>query len=297
MTVHDAPAAVVVMAVDSDPRAAAAVRSVLAQDVAAELVVVNSGAGSLAPLLAAEMERLTLVESAERQLPGGARNLGLAQVRAPLVAFLAADCEAPPGWLSRRLQRHGEGHKLVASALMPAPGPDGRVSAAAWASCLATHSSRLPGSAPRPESRYGLSYARTLFDRHGSFDAALGVGEDSDFNARCGGADACWDPAIVTLHHYPQRLGEAVADQYRRGRAAARYAIGRRWTIGHFFAIGRRSLRLVRLLASGDAPPQARRPAVMALLPALILAYSFGSLAALPERPGRGRAAGETAPS
>ena len=53
----DAPMVVVVMAVDSDPRALTAVRSVLAQSVPTEIVLVNTGVGSLASVLPADFSR------------------------------------------------------------------------------------------------------------------------------------------------------------------------------------------------------------------------------------------------
>ena len=40
-----------------------------------------------------------VVESTERLLPGGARNVGIANTDGTFVAFLAADCIAEPGWI------------------------------------------------------------------------------------------------------------------------------------------------------------------------------------------------------
>ena len=88
------------MAVDTDRRAVAAVRSIIDQSVPAEVVLVNTGAGSFSGSLPAELLlRITLVESARRSLPGATRNLGIVYSRAPNVAFLAADSlHSRVGW-------------------------------------------------------------------------------------------------------------------------------------------------------------------------------------------------------
>lgn len=235
--------AVVIMSLDSDLRTADAVRSIVDQDVEAEIVVVNTGKGTLAAVLGGNLARVTLVETSERQFVGGARNLGILFSESPIVAFLAADCLAAPGWLRARLIAHDRGHFMVASALLPAAGGGGRISSTAWASCTLTHTGRMPETPAAEAARYGLSYHRSLFERFGLFDDSLRVGEDTDFNRRCAGAgQPLWDPTIVTLHRYPQRFVPAAVEQYRRGRRSALYArevVGRSPLVHLFHSIYR----------------------------------------------------------
>src|SRR5690606_22156240 len=120
-----------------------AVRSLLRQEIASEIVVVNSGGPSLRPVLGPLGDRVLLVESPSRLLPGGARNLGIRHSAAPIVAFLAADCLAGDGWIAARMDAHRAGDAAVASALRPAPSGD-RVPAAAMASYWALHWRRMP---------------------------------------------------------------------------------------------------------------------------------------------------------
>ena len=88
-----------------------------------EVLVVVSGDDGSAAAVKREHPDQRVVESPARLLPGGARNVGVANTRGPIVAFLAADCIAEPGWIAARLAAHRAGHALVASA-MTHGGPD-----------------------------------------------------------------------------------------------------------------------------------------------------------------------------
>ena len=225
--------ACVVLSLGDEPGLPAAVRSLLVQadDVgpgAVELVVVNSGGGTAAAslaragLLSARLA-VQVVEHPERLFAGAARNLGIAATRAPYVAFLAADCLAAPGWLAGRLRRHRAGAAAVASALGPAAPPN----LVSWAAHVALHARRMPGVPAGERLLYGVSYARTLFDRFGRFPDDLRAGEDTAFNQRLAAAGIAieWAPEVCTHHRNPRHLAPLLADQYRRGaRSAAAWA-------------------------------------------------------------------------
>lgn len=184
-----------------------------------EVVVVTSGGDDSGAIVRARFPDLRLVESPTRLLPGGARNAGVAATDAELVAFLAADCIALPGWVERRIHHHRRGHRAVASAIVAGPGDDRTGHAAAFL----LFPGRLPG---HPEGRanhsqsFSLSYDRSLLDELGPFDAALRIGEDSLMVARITklGETPWFDPAIRTAHPGPSTLRALLRDQYRRGR-------------------------------------------------------------------------------
>src|SRR3954468_16053649 len=69
--------AVVVMAINGDARASDAVASLRAEPNPIEIIVVNSGKGSVAAAIAAHSDHIVLVEANELRLPGGTRNLGI----------------------------------------------------------------------------------------------------------------------------------------------------------------------------------------------------------------------------
>lgn len=216
----DAPALAVVV-LSHGPRATLcdAVRSLLRQDAEAEIVVVHSGEGDVRRRLSAAGLDVRTVQSEERLLPGGARNQGIAATRAPYIAFLADDCIAEQGWVRNRLQAHRAGASAVASALachQPA-------NPVALAAHLSLYFRRMPRAAPAAALKYGVSYARALFDKHGLFRADLESGEDTEFNQRLAGAEApVWAPEVLTVHRGVDTLSAFLKGQYVRGRRMAK---------------------------------------------------------------------------
>lgn len=238
--------AVVVMAYGIRPTLPAAVRSVQTQAPAAEVIVVHSGPGDAAALLRQAGVSVRVVRSETRLLPGGARNLGIAETRAPWIAFLADDCIAEPGWISRRLAAHREGHQAVASALL-CHAPGNPVALAAHLSLFVRRMPHLPG---HEVLLYGVSYARSLFDRYGLFRDDIEGGEDTELNARLGPADRpVWRPEVLTTHCGVTRLGPFLAGQARRGRrmAESSLAIGRADSAGVARNVLRRTGHVRRL--------------------------------------------------
>jgi GT2 family glycosyltransferase len=270
--------AVVVLAVGRAPHLAEAVTSVLGQGVPCELVVVASAdAGAAAAESAAGLE-VRVVERRERLFPGAARNAGIAATRAPVVAFLAADCLALPGWLAARVRRHREGALAVASAVVPH-----RDGLSSWATQISLFAHRMPGAPACSRLLYGASYDRRLFDRFGLFAPHLRSGEDTDFHRRLAGeVEIAWAPEVRTAHRHPRHLPGLLADQYRRGALARRAWRDLRENEGGR-TVARRILRRAphSLAAAWRAAEPGERPWIAAaapLLPLATAAYALGAL-------------------
>jgi glycosyltransferase involved in cell wall biosynthesis len=207
-----------VLSYQDEPFLIDAVRSVLDQDIAVEVVVVNSGGGDPAGRLAAAGLRVPVHDSPHRLYPGAARNVGIDRTRARYLAFLAADCLATPGWAAARLREHRAGAPAVASVLTNAY-PE---STTAWASHLLLHHRRLAATKPSQRLLYGLSYDRALFDRFGRFREHLRASEDTEFNARFREhAQTVLASDAVTAHRYPTEVRMMLRDAFRRGRLQA----------------------------------------------------------------------------
>ncbi len=219
---------VVVMGYRNETTIADAVRSVLDQeaDARVEVVVVTSGGDESGNVVRHRFPTVAVIESEERLMPGGARNVGLEAARGEVVAFLAADCRAEPGWVHARLAAHRAGHPVVAGAVTAAL-PAGAV---AWGSHLALYCGRLPGRRRGPvcfpdPAAHGSSFDRDVLERVGPFDAALRIGEDTDFTRRLADADipVWFEPSVRTAHRGPGRVGELIADHCERGRRSVRH--------------------------------------------------------------------------
>lgn len=203
------------MAIHADAGAAEAVASLADPTLSIEVIVVNTGFGSLRSSLAEALDRVVLIESPRLRMPGGTRNLGLAEARGPIVAFLAADCLATTGWAARRMAAHVN-TEAVASAILPAPAANGRVTLASLAVHMLIYCRRDPDAPVDRTMRYGVSYRREIFTRHGTFVEDRVVGEDTEFNTRLP-VPPTWDPGIVTLHRNPASFAAALADSWQRG--------------------------------------------------------------------------------
>jgi glycosyltransferase involved in cell wall biosynthesis len=206
------------MAYGLRPTLAAAVRSVTAQRPSAEIVVVHSGEGNPTEHLAQAGVNVRVIRSETRLFPGAARNVGIAATRAPIVAFLADDCIAQPGWIEARLAAHQSGAASVSSALLcHKPG-----NLVAFAAHLSLYTRRLPGASPDLALRYGASYQRSLFDRYGLFREDIEGGEDTDFHMRLAEIERpIWRPDVQTIHTGPEALGAFLTTQSQRGRRMA----------------------------------------------------------------------------
>ncbi len=227
MTAGGPPAlSVVVMGYRDRRTIVRAVQSVLDQTSPEpfEVVVVTSGDDDSAHAVRGAFPSLPVVASRTRLLPGGARNRGVASTTGRIVAFLAADCLAEPGWVTARLAAHAAGHAAVASAVTNGE----RRSPVAWGFHFEFYARRLPGRpsgwvAHTDPACHGLSYDRALLERLGPFDDRIEIGEDTDAARRLSalGVPVWFECRIRTAHLGPTRTLDMVRDRYRRGRRAA----------------------------------------------------------------------------
>lgn len=283
--------ACVVMSLGNPATLTAAVQSLQMQDVPVEIVVVNSGGGSPVSVLRAAGIEVKVLHRPDRLFPGAVRNLGIAATTAPLIAFLAADCLAEPGWAAGRITRHSSGRGAVSSAVTPAR-PRNLWS---WVSYFNLFAMRMPGVSSRQALHYGVSYARGLFEEHGLFRTDLRSGEDSEFNQRLTGIEFDWAPEIRSAHAHPTTLSGLLHDHYDRG---ARIAAAWERLSGNpsraRVAMGAiaRVPGLLRLAWNAAQPGQRRYVLAAApLTPLAVLAYVFGALtgaAPAPPLPGAG---------
>lgn len=279
--------ACVVISYRNEPTLIDAVRSVLAQDVPLEIVVVNSGGGGAEQSIRAAGLNVPVIEYEERMYAGGARNAGLTVTHAPFVAFLAADCVAEPGWARQRLIKHRAGARAVASALTHVH----KRNLCSWAMYIALYTRRMPHVPPDQRLYFGVSYERALFDAFGLFNAALETGEDSDFNARLTqrGVKIEWAADVLTAHRNVTSPVALLRDQFKRGRrmARAQHELGMRSprkTVARNAIT--RTPKLIRMAWSA-LPPAERRYVALAvpLLVPSALAYALGALRYDPTSP------------
>jgi glycosyltransferase involved in cell wall biosynthesis len=159
-----------------------------------------------------------------------ARNAGIEQTEAPVLAFTDADCRPTPTWLEHGLAALGEAAELVAGriAVPVAPG--------------ASVAGLLDSVRFLDQERYvtfgwgataNLLVRRSLLERIGPFDARLRSGGDMDFGTRASraGTPPRYAHDAVVEHENRDSVREVVRKAYRIGRgvmARHRAAHGRR---------------------------------------------------------------------
>jgi hypothetical protein len=200
------------------------------------IVVVDNGSTDASPRIAAELADEVL------QITGGTvaglRNAGAALAgEVAVLAFVDADCEVAPGWISAALQGLQDAD-LVGARMLAGP-------AASW---VARRWAAIESAGAHQGSQVWsghLAVNRALFDRIGGFDARLGTGEDSDLGlrVRAAGGGVRQVPGMVAVHHgFPETLGAF----WRRERWHSR-------TPGWFGRMSGRSRALVTLTTAWAA--------------------------------------------
>lgn len=214
--------AVVVISLGAPPELAAAVASVLADEEAHEVVVVNSGGGDVLARLADYRDRLRIVTTPTRLFAGACRNIGIDASVAPYVTFLAADCTAAPGSLKARLEHHRAGSRAVSGFVLPADAGSVFQNAAS----ILLHASRHPRTSLLGDQHYSVSYARSLFEDFGYFPPGLRIGEDTYLNGHLHGVvEVGGDEAVAVCHSYPMDLAALRHDiEERASRRVKSYA-------------------------------------------------------------------------
>jgi GT2 family glycosyltransferase len=151
-----------------------------------EVVIVDNGStdetwATLEELVEASPRRFLVLRVASNAGPAPGRNAGVAETRAPIVAFTDDDCIPTPGWLRHvRLAFVGDAD-VVQGAVAPDPADEPRMGP--W-----DHTKRIRRPTPFFET-CNVAYRRTSFDRAGGFD------EDDPLlhpaSGRAFGEDAC----------------------------------------------------------------------------------------------------------
>jgi glycosyltransferase involved in cell wall biosynthesis len=222
---------------DAAPTLERALRALEAQQLEEpfEVIVVDDGSrDQTAEIARRHPEIVRLVRSESSEGPGAARNRGVQEARAPVLAFTDADCFATPDWLVRGLEALNEAD-LVQGRVVPDPSTP-----------------RTPFDRTLSvEADRGFFQTANLFVRRESFDAVGGfrdwvlerrrdrrwavdrrrgramrtpIGEDTHFGwtVRRLGARTAFAPQAL-VHHavFPGTISDAAADRWHWARDMA----------------------------------------------------------------------------
>jgi len=186
-----------------------------------EIILVDSGTDGTAELVASQYPEVQLLHSPRRLYCGDARNWGIAQARAPLVALLDADCVVLDNWIEAVWEAHRHPHLTVAGAVH-----NGSRSLASWVYYFCEFSLWVPARYPRlirEAPGCALSMKRAAFERFGPFPEKTYC-SDTVFHWRMqsAGEPVLFWPTIAIYHTYQKGWGDLLSHiaEHRRYFAA-----------------------------------------------------------------------------
>jgi len=164
-----------------------------------EIVLVDSGTDETANIVGANYPEVKLLRSPVRLYCGEARNRGIRESRAQLIAFLDADCVVPETWLEAVYQAHSRPYLAVSGSVH-----NGSKSLVSWAYYFCEFNLWVPAQETRTVQEApgcALSLKRAAFERFGPFREGAYC-SDTAFHWRmqAAGESVFFCPAI-TVHH------------------------------------------------------------------------------------------------
>lgn len=184
-----------------------------------EVIVVDNGSTDRTLAIARQFDKtvtLTILRKAGVHI-SALRNLGAASAKGQFLAFLDADCLAPPQWLSRAVDRLRYDDSMVTGAHYTIPDDSSWV-ARAW--YQDQHSVKHGAVSYVPSGNLVLS--RSLFFRVGGFDESIETNEDSEFCHRASraGVPVLAQPSLSVIHlGTPQTIKSFYRKHSWQGRA------------------------------------------------------------------------------
>ncbi len=188
----------------------ACLSSLLRQDTGRpfQIIFVDSSTDGTAEHVRQRYPGVLLLTSLHRLYCGDARNRALEVARAPVIAFLDADCYVEKNWVEAVLETHRSPHWLIGGAI----DNGSRKGLTAWAYYFCEFSLWLPRTRPAEIGEIAgscLSFKREAFERYGPFLGGTYC-SDTAFQWRAGrdGHKVLSSPAIRVFHTCQPSAGE-----------------------------------------------------------------------------------------
>lgn len=196
-----------------------------------EVIVVDSSTDNTAGIVREDFPFVRLYLFSERKYPGEARNVGVSQAQADILAFTDADCIAAPNWIAEIIKAHRSSHPIstgqaVIGGALDNGNPESYIG---WAYYFCKFSQWMPQSKARPmiECPTGcLSVKKWAFEQYGPF-REKGYCSDTEFNMNLvkAGYRPFFIPTIKVSHINISRLSRFLAHQPRHGKAFAQLRV------------------------------------------------------------------------
>jgi glycosyltransferase involved in cell wall biosynthesis len=187
-----------------------------------EVIVVDSSNDATPQLIRDNFHNVKLISLERKTDPGTARNIGVAQAKGEILAFIDSDCVASPDWLRRLMAHHATGHDVVGGAVENG-NPDSLVG---WAGYISEFREFLPAGNVRLTQHIptcNISYKQFIFEKYGGFKGEYYPQEDLLYNwhLQRQGVPIVFDPKIRVAHIHRTKTSNYLRHQVRIGRVTA----------------------------------------------------------------------------
>ncbi len=184
-----------------------------------EIILVDSSKDQTPDIIRANYPAVRFIHLHQKTDPGTARNMGVAEAKGDIIAFIDSDCIAAPDWLARIFTAHEDEIDAVGGAVRNGNGEGDLVGLAGY---IAEFREFTPGQ-PKREVIHtptcNISYKKRIFEKYGGFQREYYPQEDLVFNYKLSdeGERIIFDPAIQVFHHQRSKLGDFLNHQKRIG--------------------------------------------------------------------------------
>ncbi|HEY3297253.1 MAG TPA: glycosyltransferase [Armatimonadota bacterium] len=197
--------------------------TVQSTDLPYEIILVESSGDGTCEIVREQFPDVQVIESREKLLPGGARNLGTQQARGGLLYFIDADCEAEPDWISKMWKTHEEWDcAAVAGAIMNA-NPSSLASVSSYMNEFSDFFAYGPARYKDYLPSGNISYKASIFRKYGGFDPDAPMYQDLMFNKLLSrsGEKLLFNPRIRVAHNHRTDLKVYLGHEVARGKGGA----------------------------------------------------------------------------
>ena len=213
---------IIIPSYNSESTIAECLDALLAQDFQGEyeITLVDSSNDNTPNIVTAKYPKVKLIHLPNKTDPGTARNLGIAEAKGDLIAFIDSDCIAAPDWLENIVAAHTSSPYNIIGGVVK-NGNDKR-NLVAWAGYIAEFREFIPGQPRREVSHIptcNLSYKKRVFYDFGLFEGEYYPQEDLVYNFKLSqqGEKILLEPKIQVFHNHRTKLKDFLLHQKRIG--------------------------------------------------------------------------------
>lgn len=182
-----------------------------------EVMVVDSSGDGTDRLIGERFPGVRVLGFAERKMPGAARNAGVEEAGARIVAFVDADCVVPENWVAAVIRAH-ESPRLAIGGAIDNANPESYVSRAAHFSKFGRWLPGAPAGWMDEIAQTAMSYKGEVFERYGYLLEDC-YSEETEYHWRLArdGLYLWFEPSIVVFHRNIEDPGVFLRHMFERG--------------------------------------------------------------------------------